>query len=61
MKLVDAHDKDLGNLKIESTLDPKILKSLFGLANYYHCFTQEFFKDIWTLLDFFENGYPRVE
>lgn len=27
MKLVDAHDKDLGNLEIESTLDPKILKS----------------------------------
>jgi hypothetical protein len=41
-------------------LTHKELRSLFGLANYYHHFIQDFFsKVVTTLPDLLEkNGYP---
>ena len=50
MKLVDEHEKCEGNVRGELAFDTIGLRSLVGLANYYHHFIQVFSKVARTLL-----------
>jgi hypothetical protein len=63
MKLGDGHDEGQGNPKEEVALPYKGLRSLLGLAIYYHHFIQDFFKVARTLPDLLEEKkmvIPRV-
>ena len=51
MKLVNKHEEGQVNPRGEVALDPKGLRSLLGLANYYSCFVQDFSKVARTLSD----------
>ena len=46
---------------MEAAIEPKMARSLLGLANYYHCFIRDFSKVVRILFDFLQkNGYLRV-
>jgi hypothetical protein len=58
---VDIYEEGQGNPKLEATIEPKRLRSLFRLANYYHHFIQEFSKVVRTLSGLLRKiGIPKM-
>jgi hypothetical protein len=60
MKLVNEHDEVEAIQKRRWYLTHKEFRSLFGLANDYHHFIQDFSKVARTLSDLLEMAIPRV-
>ena len=58
---MDGHEEGQGNPRGEVALTQKGLRSLVGLANYYHRFIQDYSKVTRTLVNLLEKmAFPRV-